>query len=725
MPQQPFAPTALALAATLCLAGGPASAQTSASAPTQTIVIRASADASAEGLSKPYAGGQVARGGRVGLLGTQDVMDTPFASTNFTAQLLQDQQTRSVADVLLNDAAVRNARGFGNFQEVYVIRGFPLFSDDMAYNGLYGLLPRQYVASELLERVEVFRGASAFLNGAAPGGSGLGGAINLMPKRATNDPLTQASLGIESGGQATLGLDLSRRFGPDRSTGVRVNAVGRNGNTAIDNEKHRLGLLAVGLDWRGNGLRLSADLGHQDHRLEAPRPSVTPNGTVPKAPDAKVNFAEPWTYSSERQTFGTARGEFDLGRDTVVWAAMGARRGSEANVLALTNANADGSATAYRFDNTREDSVATGELGLRTAFSTGGIKHQVSLSAARFVADFKNAYAFSDFFNPVATNLYHPVAAAAPPANFFTGGSLASPLTTQKTSTASLAVADSISLLGDALRINLGARRQSISDATYDYNSGAQQTQYDQSRTSPMLGVVWKASPQLSVYGNLIDGLVRGDVAPLTSGALTVTNGGQAFAPYQTKQQEVGVKFDLGRIGGSVEWFSARKAVGTVKAIDATTAVYVVEDNERHRGFELSVFGELATGFKLLGGASFIDAKLLASGTQAVGVPKQLFNLGAEWTPAAMPDLALNARVMHTGTQWADSANTNSVPSWNRLDIGARWGTVVSGMPLTLRARIDNVFDKGYWASSGGFPGANYLVMGNPRTFSVSGSLDF
>jgi iron complex outermembrane receptor protein len=42
----------------------------------------------------------------------------------------------------------------------------------MAYNGLYGLLQRQYLAAELVERVEVLHGASAFLNGAAPGGSG-------------------------------------------------------------------------------------------------------------------------------------------------------------------------------------------------------------------------------------------------------------------------------------------------------------------------------------------------------------------------------------------------------------------------------------------------------------------------------------------------------------------------------------------------------------------------
>ena len=135
--------------------------------------IVASADASADGLTAPYAGEQVARGGRVGILGNRDYMETPFTSTSYTSQLIQDQQARSVSDVLQNDPSVRVARGFGNFQELYVVRGFPLFSDDIAYNGLYGLLPRQYVAAEFIERVEVFRGANTFLNGAAPGGSGI------------------------------------------------------------------------------------------------------------------------------------------------------------------------------------------------------------------------------------------------------------------------------------------------------------------------------------------------------------------------------------------------------------------------------------------------------------------------------------------------------------------------------------------------------------------------
>ena len=158
-----------------------------------TVVVTASADASAQGLPAAYAGGQVARGGRLGLLGNVDIMDTPFNSTNYTHALIQDQQARSVADVVQNDPSVRVARGFGNYQELYVIRGFAVNSDDLAYNGLYGLLPRQFVAAELLERVEVFRGANSFVNGAAPGG---GGKLVNMQRRVLYSGVLQRLRGL-------------------------------------------------------------------------------------------------------------------------------------------------------------------------------------------------------------------------------------------------------------------------------------------------------------------------------------------------------------------------------------------------------------------------------------------------------------------------------------------------------------------------------------------------
>ncbi|MEG2963620.1 MAG: TonB-dependent receptor plug domain-containing protein, partial [Janthinobacterium sp.] len=276
--------------------------------------------------------------------------------------------------------AVRMSRGYGNFQEVYVIRGFALDSDDVAYNGLYGVLPRQYVSPELLERVEVFRGASAFLNGAAPGGSGIGGAINLMPKRAGNAPLTELTVGVESGGHPYAALDVARRFGENKEWGVRVNAAKRQGETAIEREDHDVGMFSVGLDYRGRGYRLSADAGYQNFKLTSPRPSVGIGSVavLPSAPDAAKNFAQPWSYSKEHDVFGTARAEVDLARDVVAWAAFGSRSTKEANSLAepsLTSVNGD--ATVSRFDNARKQEIRTGELGVRGKLVTGTVKHTV------------------------------------------------------------------------------------------------------------------------------------------------------------------------------------------------------------------------------------------------------------------------------------------------------------------------------------------------------------
>lgn len=209
-------PLSSCVALALAVAAPAALAQSTQDA-TDLDTVKVVADGSQVELPVEYAGGQVATGGRVGLFGNLDIMDTPFSSMNYTADLMRNQQARSVADVVQNDPAVRVARGFGNFQELYVVRGFPVYSDDMSYNGLYGLLPRQYVAAEFLERVEVLRGANSFINGAAPGGSGVGGTFNLVPKRAGESDFTRLTLGTETGGQIYGAADASYRFGEDRA----------------------------------------------------------------------------------------------------------------------------------------------------------------------------------------------------------------------------------------------------------------------------------------------------------------------------------------------------------------------------------------------------------------------------------------------------------------------------------------------------------------------------
>ncbi len=695
------------------------------------VTVRASADASAAGLQPAYPGGQVARGGRVGILGSQDLMSTPFSLTAYTNELIQDRQARSVGDVLQNDATVRMARGFGNFQESYFIRGFILGSDNVAYNGLYSLLPRQYIATELFERVELVRGATAFLNGASPGGDGIGGAINLVPKRATNEPLTRVTAGWSSGGQTAVSTDISRRFGPDNAAGVRFNASHHSGGSAVDDEHSKLDLLALGLDWHSRDVRLSADLGWQENRLRGTRPNVSLATTaVPSAPDAASNFAQPWSYSNERDLFGTFRGEVDLAPAITAWAAYGLRRSSEANSLANPTVSdaATGAASTYRFDNTRRDHVDTGELGIRGKLRTGPVSHQWVASFAAFQLRTENAYGF-DFGNQLPTNIYDPVPYPQPAftASAGFGGSLDEPRLTTRTKLTSVAIGDTLGLLDDRLLLTLGLRRQALDIANYAYGTAALYANYDKSRVSPSVGALYKLGQQLSVYGNYIEGLTQGDTAAGAFGAPPPVNQGEVLPPYVSKQEEVGIKYDGGTLGGSLALFSTRKPRSYVNAAN----VFVASGEDRHRGAELSLFGIAAKGVRVLGGLTWLDAEQQSTGSTAtdgkrvIGVPKTQANLGVEWDVPGLTGLAVDGRVVYTGGTYADAPNTLNVPSWTRLDLGARYGFDLQGRLVTLRARVDNVANRSYWSSVGGYPGAGYLVLGAPRSVSLSASVDF
>ncbi|TLX55208.1 TonB-dependent siderophore receptor [Stutzerimonas nosocomialis] len=724
----------LPLCLAISLAAAPAMAQQApANAPASSEPVELSdttvvaADASAGGLTQPYAGEQVARGGRVGILGNQDYMDTPFTSTAYTSQLIQDQQARSVSDIMQNDPSVRVARGFGNMQELYVVRGFPLFSDDISYNGLYGLLPRQYVAAEFIERAEVFRGASAFLNGAAPGSTGMGGMINLLPKRAPNEPLTRLTLGAENGGQGVAAADIGRRFGEDDRFGVRLNAAKHDGDTTVDDESRTLDMFALGLDYQGDNFRLSADIGHQYHFLDTPRPSVTPVGVVPSAPDAKDNFAQPWTYSKEKQTFGTFRAEYDFSNSMTGWLAAGVRDGEERNRLAGPSYAGPGATTFSRFDNSREDKVSTGEIGLRGMALTGTVSHQWVVSAATFHSEERNAWAMSGNF---AGDLYDPFDAALAPITF-SGGSMSDPKRSQRIQTQSLAIADTLGFLDDRLLVTLGARRQGIETRNYNNDTGNRTSKDNRYETTPVAGVVYKLTDELSAYANYIEGLARGDTAPgtttLPDGTIVpVENAGQSLEPHVAKQTEVGLKYDGGILGGSLAVFNTERPFGVL-----SDRVFREGGEQRNRGIELSMFGEPVYGVRVLGGLTLLDSELtktqdgLDEGNHAIGVPRTQANIGGEWDVPGLPGLTLTSRVVYTSSQYVNTANDLEIPSWTRLDLGARYRMTIEDRDVTLRARLDNATGRDYWASTGGYPGSNYLVLGAPRTLSVSATIDF
>ncbi|MCG6341947.1 TonB-dependent siderophore receptor [Vibrio fluvialis] len=675
-------------------------------------------------LGGDYQGGQVARSGRAGILGNQDFMDTPFSSSNYTSKLIEDQQAKSVGDVLKNDPTVRQAVGYGNFQELYMIRGFPVYSDDMTLNGVYGILPRQYVAAEMLERVEVFRGANSFVSGAAPGGSAIGGSINLVPKRAGSEPLTRVTLGTQSGGQAYGAMDVARRFGDNQENGVRVNVVARNGDDAVDDQETQLGVLSLGFDHQGENFRMSADLGYQDHHIDAPRPSVTPGSAIPSLPSSEANYAQDWTYTDEKQLFGVVRGEYDFSSQTTGWIAGGMRRGKEHNLLANPTADADGNLTAYLFENVREDTVMSGDTGVRHEFSTGSVGHTVVVSGSVYQSRSKNAYVMSSSTDVGSLYDYDSLDQFA---GLYYGGSLSDPKETERVTYSSAALADTLSLFDDQVKVMLGARLQRVETKSFDYNSGDESSSYGSTALTPSVGVVYQPMLDVSLYANYSEALLPGEIAPSTNNGSDVANAGEVLKPNRSEQYEVGAKYDNGSYGAVVSLFQISKPSYMYDSNNS----YTDNGEQRNRGIELSAFGEPIESVKVLGGVTLIDAEIVKSATtasegkQAIGVPKVQANVNIEWATPFVEGLTLEGRTLYTGSQYASADNSLELPSWTRFDLGARYGMKLGDNALTLRARVDNVTDTSSWASAGGYPGSNYLVQGAPRTFVLSASYDF
>jgi len=671
------------------------------------------------------AGGQVARRGRIGILGDEDVMDAPFDITAYTGELIRNQQARGVGDVLLNDPAVRVARGFGNFQETYFIRGFLLASDSVSYDGLFGLLPRQYIATELFDRVEVLKGASAFLNGASPFGGAIGGLITLRPKRAADAPLTEATAGASSGSQTITSADISRRFGTEKSAGFRVAMSHRDGGTGVHVERARTDAAVLGMDWRGQGLRASLDVGYQDNRLQRTRTNVSLDAAiteVPGPPDAFVNWAQPWSFSNARDTFGALRAEMDLGASWTAWVAAGARHGNELNSIGnITLTQTSGEATSYRFDNARIDNVSTGEAGVRVQFTAGAVTHAVVLSGTAFRVDSRNAYALSSTSpqDLLRTNLYRPVDSALP-AITFTGNVLSSPRTTRLAKLRGIALADTLGLSGDTLLLTAGIRYQRFDIRNFAYDSGVQDEPYEKGHASPGLGLVLRTSRSLAVYANYIESLAEGDTAPSTA-----ANAGQQLAPYVSRQREVGLKFDGGTLLGSVAAFSTTKP----RAVIDSNNVFRSAGEDRHQGVELMVFGRAVPGLNITGGFAWLAARQRETGVagnngkKVIGVPSAQLNLNIEWEIASLRGFTAEARVISTGHSFADDNNTLVVPGWTRIDMGSRYGVRLANREIVLRLRVDNVAGRNYWASAGGYPQAGYLVLGAPRRITFSGSI--
>ncbi|VVO04821.1 TonB-dependent receptor [Pseudomonas fluorescens] len=664
-----------------------------------------------------YAGGQVSRRSAQGLLGSKDFMETPFSVTSYTSEAVKNQQARTLGDLVASDPSVRATNPAGGRYEQFTIRGFSLFNSDVAYNGLYGILPTYTIDMEMADRVDVIKGPSQLINGISPRGS-VGGGINVVPKRATDTPVTSFTGMYASDSQVGGAVDVGRRFGEDNKFGLRFNGVKQSGDTEWDHQNVDREMAVLGLDFRGERLRLATDIGRTERDTDAPqeRVQVGPNAQVPRASDVRRNYAQPWSQASTNDTFGTVNAEYDVSDSVMVYGAAGARKSNHdflRHAVAVTNDAGDFSVQPRDF--TRDENVRTATAGVRNWFHTGPVSHEVNLAASYFYMDFENGGAR---YGAAPSNIYNPVETPTParPTR------LDSKVYTENRFSG-VALSDTLGFFDDQLLLTLGARWQRVQVDDWTDNVKGD-TAYDEEKVSPSGGILFKATDKLSLYANYMEGLSQGKIAPSTS-----VNEDEIFPPFISRQVEVGAKYDAGAFAVTAAVFRIKQPAYET---NATTRVFGPNGKRENTGVEVSVFGEPLDGFRLLGGVMYIDSKLKETtngtfdGNRAPATPKYNVNLGAEWDVPNVQGLTLTSRGIYSSSQYLDQSNNKEIDSWERFDVGARYAFKVEQKNITLRANIENVADKRYWSSAGASddsePG---LTLSTPRTYLLSATVDF
>ena len=368
-----------------------------------------------------------------------------------------------------------------------------------------------------------------------------------------------------------------------------------------------------------------------------------------------------------------------------------------------TAANAaSGNATGTAYNSWGEYETTTAELGLRGQFSTGAVAHKLTLAAnlMRYEGGSR-----ANGTAAITSNIYHPRPITMP------AGAAASTFNKLNDDVmTALSAVDTLSFADDRLQLTLGLRAQKVEQKL---------ARYEKNAVTPLVGVVAKPwGENVSLYANYVEGLSAG-----TTVKAPYANEGETFAPYKSKQMEAGVKWASGSLTQTVSVFQISKP-----ALIEVGNRQLPDGEQRNRGVEWNVFGQLSPALALLGGVAYTEAEQTKTqrgvnqGRAQFGVPRLTLNLGADWSIAAVSGLALNGRINHTGAQWLTGDNSVKLPAWTTLDVGARYATRMGAQPVVLRANVTNLTNRAYFDS---IWGAGRVNVGAPRAVRLSAQFAF
>lgn len=629
-------------------------------------------------------------------------------------QILRDQAGTQISDALRNVSSLTNINIPGSFGDSGTSRGF--FSGRNYFiNGINSPFAGQNIDLETfnLEQIEVLKGPGSVLYGRGEPGA----VINVVTKQPLPDPNYQIGFEIGNFNYYRPTLDLSGPLNADKTARYRLNLLYQNTGSFVDFLNFETFAVAPVLSFDlGKNTKLTLE-GQYFRYNETPYFTGLPaSGTLFANPLGRVplsrNLGDPQSNAEPQgpSNFGSIgyRLEHKFSNDWSIRNAFNFENYT-ADYTYLLNGELDETdnrtlpRSAERGDTLNQSfALQTDVIG---KVQSGNLKQELlfGVELRRWTGNsvFQSASAAStDLFNPV-------YGIDIPDTDFVVYNDSFS-----RQDNLGIYIQNLVSI-GENLHILLGGRFDLVKQV--DENKLTEET-FEQEDTafSPRIGIVYQPIREVSLYANYSRSFEPSD------NASNVNLDGSPFTPTKGEQFEVGVK---------TEWLDGK--------LSATLAAYQIEkqnvitqdpDNpgfriqvgeQRSRGIELDIVGQVLPGLNLIASYSYIDAEITRDNSGFEGNRPRLVptHQGSLWATyeiqrGSLKGFGIGSGVFITGDRQGDLANSFDLPGYTRFDAALFYRRDNWRVGLNFK----NLFNREYFESAFSrnslFPGAPFTVVG-------------
>ncbi|MFT4193754.1 TonB-dependent siderophore receptor [Ottowia sp.] len=649
----------------------------------------------------------------------RDLQDTPYSITVFSEEFIENLQASSADQVYRVNPTLQQTRSqYENNQPTINLRGFTLWGSyrDGVRDDQYG----HGTTMEDTERIEVLNGLSGFIYGP----SNVGGLVNYVTKRSTDERLNSVTVSSLGNKAWYLHGDFGGKFDADGRFGYRANVAKQGGDTSIRGQRIERDMYSLVLDAKPrNDLYLQVSAMNMDYDIHGAQARIAATAATRPSVNAlrnDISYGPAWTYRHYNTDRYTAHAKWDVNQAVSLRAtylySTGVRDSEGAPITNTMTSPTTYNQTLSYFYAPGVDSTLSyvydksGAVYGDFKFDTGAVGHKVTLgyqytnnrqdrwtNSASAIALGSSTIDDPQYFDKPEVA---PIDRGAKNINWYGGVRR------------SLVLGDDITF-NDRWSALVGVSHVTLSSKTYD-----------KSALTPALSLLFKPIPDLTTYVSYMESLETGGTAADEYQGVAVVNAGQVFAPLTSKQIEIGAKYSWNGMLLSGALFQIDKGLQYYDLRDPTRPVYVQDGRQVHKGVEFTAIGKLTRDLSLMGGFTLLDAKVkqqkqnpLLEGKRPTQVANKMFKARAEYAVPAVPGLSLSASLNAMGANYADSMNTDRLSGYVIYDLGLRYQMKVGQKPMTIRMDVFNVTDKHYWANSS--------ALGAPRTVVLSANYKF